>query len=188
MLSTWAVPDDSSRAPHMLTAQSVCQIRAFTSNCKIKGTSPSPISCNELLLTAHFKIAMGQIPGRPAGDKAMCAGLLQQDLELLFLGQRVVPVLWNANATVGWWALTCARLACGYSSLSASLFHFLDWILLFVLRNSSLSLTISGFHSILGEWGQTNWRQGICLLGSFTPGPHPPPGPGGPIPVPPPVG
>lgn len=77
----------------MLTAQSVCQIRAFTSNCKIKGTSPSPISCNELLLTAHFKIAVGQIPGRPAGDKAMCAGLLQQDLELLFLGQRVVPVL-----------------------------------------------------------------------------------------------
>lgn len=84
------------------------------SNCKIKGKSPSPISCNELLLTAHFKIAAGQIPGRPAGDKAMCAGLLQQDLELLFLGQRAVPLLQNATTgAAGLWALTCVRLICG---------------------------------------------------------------------------
>lgn len=69
------------------------------SNCKIKGNSPSPISCNELLLTKHFKIAAGQIPGRPTGDKVMCAGLLQQDLELLFLGRVTVPVIQNAKST-----------------------------------------------------------------------------------------
>lgn len=53
----------------MLTAHGICQIRAFMSNCKIKGKSPSSINCNELLLTAHFKIAVGQIAGRPTGDK-----------------------------------------------------------------------------------------------------------------------
>lgn len=69
MLSTWTVPDDFSRATHMLTVQSICQIRAFMANCKIKGKSPSSINCNELLLAAQFKIAAGQIPGRPLGIK-----------------------------------------------------------------------------------------------------------------------
>lgn len=36
MLSTWTVPDDFSRATHMLAVQSICQIRAFMSNCKNK--------------------------------------------------------------------------------------------------------------------------------------------------------
>lgn len=69
MLSTWTVPDDFSRATRMLTVQRICQIRAFTSNCKIKGKSPSSINCNELLLAAQFKIAAGQIRGRPLGIK-----------------------------------------------------------------------------------------------------------------------
>lgn len=103
MLSTWTVPDQFSRATHMLTVQSVCQIRAFMSNRKIKGKSPSSINCNELLLAAQFKIASGQIPGRPLGIK-WCGLVATEPGNTFFLDKAPCQ---SCETLTLWWGCFC---------------------------------------------------------------------------------